>query len=452
MRIVADLIGRLPIRGRLTLAFAAVMIVLFGGLALLLHTRFASSLDAGINRSLRTRSADLATLVRTREGRPSRPSTQLPESGGAFAQVVTTGRSVLEATPGHSTKSLLTASEVRRALLKPVAIDRRDDARLVAQSLGTSPSTVLVVGASLSQRDRALRTLDDLLFIGGPILLVLTCVAGYALAAFALAPVERMRSRAAHISGSTRDDRLPVPRAHDELHRLGDTLNQMLTRLEDAMNRERVFVADAGHELRTPLAILKLELEVLLSEHLTPAELEDRLRSAAEEVDRLAKLAEDLLVIARADQGRLPLERRPVAVEPLLTTVTTRIASTSRGTRISADPAGDLLIPADPDRLEQALTNMVTNAIRYGEGPVRLAAAERNGHVELHVLDEGPGFVPDFLPVAFERFSRADPARSRGGAGLGLSIVRLIAEAHGGTADAANRPGGGADVWVSLPR
>jgi two-component system, OmpR family, sensor kinase len=453
MGIVADLIGRLPIRGRLTLAFAAVMIVLFGGLALLLHTRFASSLDAGINRALHTRSADLATLLRTRRGAPLRPSTQLPESGGAFAQVVTTRGSIVESTPGHSAKSLLAPQEARHAVLESVAIDRRDNARLVAESLATSPPTVLVVGVSLSQRDRALRTLDEMLFIGGPILLILTCVAGYALAAFALAPVERMRGRAAQISGSTHDERLPVPRARDELHRLGETLNQMLTRLEDAMNRERIFVANAGHELRTPLAILKLELEVMLSEHLTQAALERRLRSAAEEVDRLAKLAEDLLVIARADQGRLPVEKRPVDVRLLLSAVTNRIASAARGARIiTADPAGDLVIAADPDQLEQALTNMVTNAMRYGEGPVRLAATERNGHVELHVLDEGPGFAADFLPMAFERFSRADPARSRGGAGLGLSIARLIAEAHGGTADAANRPGGGADVWVSLPR
>jgi signal transduction histidine kinase len=453
MQILADLIGRLPIRGRLTLAFAAVMVVLFGGLALLLHTRFASSLDAGINRALRTRAADLATLVRTREGRPLRPNTQLPESGGAFAQVLTTSGSIVDSTPGHSTKSLLTATEVRRALSERVAIDRRESARVVAQPLATTPQTVLVVGSSLSQRDRALRTLDEMLFIGGPILLVLTCVAGYALAAFALAPVERMRARAERISGSGHDDRLPVPRAHDELYRLGETLNEMLTRLEDTMNRERVFVANAGHELRTPLAILKLELEVALSERLSQAELERRLQSAAEEVDRLSKLAEDLLVIARADQGRLPMEKRSVAVEPLLHKVTTRIATAARGDRlIDTKTAGDLIIPADPDRLEQALTNMVTNALRHGEGPVTLTARERNGHVELHVLDDGPGFTPEFLPVAFERFSRADPARSRGGAGLGLSIVRAIAEAHGGTADAANRDGGGADVWVSLPR
>jgi two-component system OmpR family sensor kinase len=453
MQIATDLIGRLPIRGRLTLAFAAVMIVLFGGLALLLHTRFSSSLDAGINRALHTRAADLATLVRAREGQPARPNTILPESGGAFAQVLTVGGSIVDSTPGHSTKSLLTASEVRRALRERVGIERRKNARLVAQPLATTPPTVLVVGSSLSQRDRALRTLDDLLFIGGPILLVLTCVAGYALAAFALAPVERMRRRAERISGAGHDDRLPVPRAHDELYRLGETLNQMLARLEDAMNRERSFVANAGHELRTPLTILKLELEVTLSENLSHAELERRLQSAAEEVDRLSRLADDLLVIARADQGRLPVEKRPVAVDPLLHTVAGRIAGAAPDDRIiDTHSAGDLMIPADPDRLEQALTNMVTNALRHSDGRVSLTARERNGNVELHVLDEGPGFTPEFLRVAFERFSRADPARSRGGAGLGLAIVRAIAEAHGGTAEAANREGGGADVWVSLPR
>ena len=142
-----------------------------------------------------------------------------------------------------------------------------------------------------------------------------------------------------------------------------------------------------------------------------------------------------------------------MAIEPLLHKVTTRIAGAARNGRpIDAQSSRDLAISADPDRLEQALTNMVSNALKHGEGPVVLTARENNWHVELHVLDDGPGFTPDFLPVAFERFSRADPARSRGGSGLGLSIVRAIAEAHGGTADVANRAGGGADVWVSLPR
>jgi two-component system, OmpR family, sensor kinase len=455
MTTTGELLGRLPIRVRLTLAFAAVMVVLFGGLALLLHTRFAASLDDGIQSGLRTRAADLATLIRGSDndsGLGRHPP--LPESGGTFAQILDPQGRIEDSTPGHGTRALLTPSEIERALQRQIVVGRRDDTRVLAQPLGTSPPGVLVVGVSLAQRDRALRTLDEFLFIGGPILLVLTCLAGYALTAGALAPVERMRAQAARISGARRDDRLPVPAAHDELHRLGDTLNQMLARLEEAMGRERAFVADAGHELRTPLSILKLEFDLALSGDRSREELEARLRSAAEEVDRLANLAEDLLVIARADQGLLPVEKRPVEVQQVLGAVTDRIAGAAqaRGRTLTAEPTDALVVSADPARLEQALTNMVANALRHGDGPIVLTAREHNGHVELHVLDEGNGFRPEFLPRAFERFSRADPARSQGGAGLGLSIVRAIAEAHGGEAGAANRKGHGADVWVALPR
>jgi two-component system, OmpR family, sensor kinase len=452
MTTIGELLGRLPIRVRLTLAFAAVMVVLFGGLALLLHTRFAASLDDGIESGLRTRAADLATLIGGGDGLARHPP--LPESGGTFAQILTPDGRVADSTPGHGARPLLTSAEVRRALRTRVVVGRRDDTRVLAQPLGTTPPGVLVVGVSLSQRDRALRTLDEFLFIGGPVLLVLTCLAGYALAASALAPVERMRARAARISGAGRDDRLPVSAARDELHRLGETLNQMLGRLEEAMSRERAFVADAGHELRTPLSILKLEIDLALSGDRSREELEARLRSAAEEVDRLASLAEDLLVIARADQGLLPVEKRPVEVQRVLRAVTDRIAGAAqaRGRTLTSESADGLVIRADAARLEQALTNMVANALRHGDGPVVLTTRERNGHVELHVLDEGKGFHPEFLARAFERFSRADPARSQGGAGLGLSIVRAIAEAHGGEARAANRAGAGADVWISLPR
>jgi signal transduction histidine kinase len=176
-------------------------------------------------------------------------------------------------------------------------------------------------------------------------------------------------------------------------------------------------------------------------------------RSAAEEVDRLAKLADDLLVIARAEQGRLPLEKRRVEVGQVLDVVAARFATAAggEGRSVRLEGSGRLAVQADRARLEQALTNMVSNALWHGGGEVVLRADKHTGTVELHVLDEGHGFEPGFLPRAFERFSRGDPARSRGGAGLGLSIVQVIAEAHGGRAYAANRAGGGADVWLSLP-
>jgi signal transduction histidine kinase len=440
---------RVPFRVRLTLSFAVVMVVLFGGLALLLQTLFSASLDQGINRSLHTHAADLATLARGRFELPD-----LPESGGTFAQIVdpATGR-VRDATPGHTTRLLRPAQVRQVASGGSLLIDLGERARLLAGPVDTRPRTVLVVGSSLSERNRALRTLSDLLFIGGPTLLILTCLAGYILAARALAPVEKMSAQAARISGAPRGERLPVPEANDELHRLGETVNAMLSRLEDTLARERALVADAGHELRTPLSILKLELELALGADSSRAELQARVRSAAEEVDRLAELADDLLVIARAEQGRLPLEKQRLEVREVLDAAAARFATAASadGRSVRIEGADGLTVDADRARLEQALTNMVSNALWHGAGTVVLRAVKRDGSVELHVLDEGQGFEPGFLPRAFERFSRADPARSRGGAGLGLSIVQVIAEAHGGHAEAANRPQRGADVWLSLP-
>jgi len=437
---------RIPFRLRLTLSFAVVMIVLFGGLALLLQTQFAASLDQGINRSLHTHASDLATLIKG-----SRQLPQLPESNGAFAQIVDPANGqVLDATPGHRA-ALLARSQLRHTPpTGSLLFDHGENERVLAQRVG---GEVLVVGSSLAQRNHALTTLTELLFIGGPAMLILTCLAGYVLAQRALAPVEKMSARAARISGAPQGERLPVPEANDELRQLGDTLNEMLTRLEGALARERQLVADAGHELRTPLSILKLELELALASDSSREELLARVRSAAEEVDRLAQLAQDLLVIARAELGRLPLERRRVQVSEVLGAVADRFAAPSAGTGrpVTLESPEELTLDADATRLEQALTNLVSNALRHGDGPVALRAGQRNGTVELHVLDEGRGFEPDFLPRAFERFSRADPARSGTGAGLGLAIVQVIAEAHGGRAHAANREGGGADVWLSLP-
>ncbi|MHB1836215.1 MAG: HAMP domain-containing sensor histidine kinase [Solirubrobacteraceae bacterium] len=439
-------IRRLPFRLRLMLSFAAVMIVLFGGLALLLQTEFSSSLDQGINRSLSARAAELATLVNG-----SRKLPALPEVDGAFAQIVdAAGGRVKDATDGYRAP-LLTHSELRRAARGPLSLDF-GNARLLARPIATRPAVVLVVGASLSQFDHAMTSLSELLFIGGPMLLVITCLAGYVLAERALAPVQRMTTWAERISGSPHDQRLPVPEANDELHRLGETLNAMLDRLEDALERERKFVACAGHELRTPISILKLELELARTSGGSADELERRLRSAGEEVDKLAGLARDLLVVGRAELGQLALERRPVQVGELLAVVAGRFAAAPNRAAelVRIEAADDLAVDADPGRLEQALVNLVANALRHGDGPIVMTARAAGGEIELHVLDHGPGFAPAFLPRAFECFSRQNSTRAEGGVGLGLSIVRAIAEAHGGRSGAGNRPGGGADVWISV--
>ncbi|MFL5840264.1 MAG: sensor histidine kinase, partial [Thermoleophilaceae bacterium] len=290
------------------------------------------------------------------------------------------------------------------------------------------------------------------LLIGVPLALLLASVAGVGLAAGALRPVERMRSRAATISAAETDARLPLPEARDEIRRLGETLNEMLARLQAAFARERAFVADASHELRTPLAILKAELELAARGRRSNEELSAAVRSAVEEVDRLSCLAEDLLVLARADEGGLPVRAERQALEPLVRQVACAFESRAHttGREIRIDSPADLEARVDAQRIRQALGNLVENALRHGAGDVHVYAQRVNGDVELHVADEGPGFPAEFLPHAFERFTRGDHARARGGAGLGLAIVEAIARGHGGSVHARNT-GGGSDVWLVVP-
>jgi two-component system, OmpR family, sensor kinase len=266
--------------------------------------------------------------------------------------------------------------------------------------------------------------------------------------------VDEMRAEAAAISGEDPGRRLHPGKAKDEITRLGETLNAMLARLERAIQKERSFVADASHELRTPLALMKTELDLALRKPRTAPELEEALQSASAETDRLVRLAEDLLVLAQADDGRLPLRHDELRADDLLETVQEAFQARAEasGRTIQSEAANGVALTGDRLRLEQALGNLVDNALRHGSGDVSLSAVDRNARVELHVVDEGQGFPPDFLPRAFERFGRADNARTSGGAGLGLALAAAIAEAHRGSAHAANRDGGGADVWLAIPR
>jgi signal transduction histidine kinase len=219
----------------------------------------------------------------------------------------------------------------------------------------------------------------------------------------------------------------------------------MLARLEAGQARERSFVADASHELRSPLAMLTTELELIARDRPTGEELDGALSSAIAEADRLAGLTGDLLVVAQSESDRIPIARETVRVADLLAAVGRRYP----GVLVEEVPGLDL--EADPRRLEQALGNLVENAFNHGAGPVRISALLHGEQVELHVRDSGPGFPSEFLGRAFERFARADGARGSGGTGLGLAIVAAIAAGHGGSAHAVNRPGCGADVWIAVP-
>ncbi len=453
--------SRIPIRLRVTLAFTAVMAVVLAVVGLFLYLQLADQLDESIDQGLLSRGAEASTLVRAASGGELGLAEQNPliESDESFAQVLGADGAIVDSTPQLGDLPVLDADELARALEEPTFFERdgvpgiEGTARLLAAPVDTGEGAlVAIVGSSLEDRDESLASLAALLALGGTAALLLASLAGYWAAASALRPVEAMRRRAARISAGGPGERLPVGTPDDEIARLGETLNQMLARLTAAFARERRFVDDASHELRTPLALHKTELELALRYAEDEAQLRAAIGSSVEEIDRLIQLAEDLLVVARSDENGLPLSIESIAAADLLATVAERFAAQAEaaGRRIVLD-AGELIVEGDRLRLEQALTSMVDNSLRHGDGDVRLWARAGEGGTEIHVTDQGAGFSPAFLERAFERFSRADEGRSGGGSGLGLAIAEAIAAAHGGRARAANAEPGGADVWIELP-
>jgi two-component system, OmpR family, sensor kinase len=439
-------VSRLPIRVRLTLGFAAAMAVVLAGVGLFVYQRVANQL-------LRTVDQTLVGQAReeTASGRVDADTgggTTLAQRFGSRGQVTRSQPQGLAPLVG---RDVLEQARAGRIWLDEEVPGRRSTWRILAQP-GAERGTVSVLARSLGPREESLDHLGHELLIFLPLALLAASLGGYALAAGALRPVEAMRRRAEAVTAGE-PSRLPVPPARDEVSRLAVTLNDMLARLQGAFEHERRFVADASHELRTPLALLQTELDLALRRPRSREELESALRSAAEETQRLSRLADDLLLIARADQGPLPMQRDVFSASDLLNDAATRFANpaSSLGRSLRVEPT-DLYVDADPLRVGQALVNLLDNALAHGAGTVELAAEERNGFVELHVRDDGPGFPDAFRARAFDRFSRADEARGRGGSGLGLSIVELVARAHGGSAGLRNDPTGGADVWISLPR
>ena len=431
------------------------MAVVLVAVGLFVYARVGSDLDAALNNSLRTRADDLAALAGA--GRPDAPDQErLVASDESLAQVIGAGENVEYSSPGLGGQPLLQAGELARARRGPLFVERDSVAgfderlRLLARP---ADGRVVVVGATREDRDEALSSLGTVLVTGAPIALLLAALAGYWLASAALRPVGAMRKEAAEVSRLGSGRRLPVPPAGDELARLGGTLNEMLERLERSAERERGFVASASHELRTPLALLKAELELALREGRSAEELRAAVASAATESDRLAQLADDLLVLARADEGKLPVRPEPLDATELLRSTARRFEARAAesGRELRVDPDDGLVLHADRLRLEQALANLVDNALRHGDGVVELAAEPSGGAIRLHVRDRGPGFELDLEGRAFERFTRGDRARSRGGTGLGLAIVDAIAQSHGGRAGGDAREGGGLDAWVELP-
>ncbi|MEX0833012.1 MAG: ATP-binding protein [Actinomycetota bacterium] len=447
----------MPIRARLSIAFAAAMALLLAAIGAFVYLRLGAELLETIDTRLRAQAVALEAGIETDEGVVG--ELDLEGATATAAQVVDDSGRVLESTDVTSPVPLVNPSDLSTA--GPAFIDRRlagsdDTARIFILPVEESSSPLfVVVGSSLEERDSALESLLLLLVLGGPALLAVSALGAWFLAGAALRPVERMRREAAAVSASEPGRRLPVPGSHDEVARLGETLNSLLDRLEEALGRERRFVDDASHELRTPLGILKAELDLALSRARSTEELEAALRSASEEADRLVSLAEDLLVLSRARGGKLPVHRTEWKLDETIAEACGpfRIKAERAGVTIevSAEP---ISVRLDGARVRQVIENLLSNALRHAPagGRIEVSASRESGSIRLACEDSGGGFPPEFVARAFDPFARGEnePTGSAG-AGLGLAIVRAVAEAHGGSASVENLPGGGARVTVLLP-
>ena len=458
--------SRLPIRWRLTLAFVVALTVVLTAAGVFLHFQLSSDVDRDIERDLRTRAAQLSGLLMREpiSSLPTAAAEQL-EPDETIAQILTPTGGVVAAT-AYADVRLLTHEQLRDAAVGEVFVDREGDAQL-DESLrifampvhARDENFIVVVTDSLDERAQTLASTLGVEIVGLTAALVASCGVGYWVSGLALRPVEDLRQRAAAISGDDLGDAerapLPVSPVADEIGRLGLTLNDMLDRIgraqaaqREALKQQRQFLADASHQLRTPLAIIKAEVELAQSGTTQGDDLRAAMASVGEETDRLSKLTEQLLLLAAADEQRLSLQRESVKLRDLLEEVAERGRGRAQlqDRMITVDSDGGT-VSADRQRLEYALGNLVDNALTHGAGDMQLVGKHAGDLVQLQVHDHGSGFSHDYLAHPFVRFA---PTASTGrSTGLGLAIVQAITEAHGGVVSLTNDAG--ASVILSLP-
>ncbi len=437
---------------RPSLRFRLALLATVGGMAVLtagavvLYQDLSRELSDAITRELTVRVADLAAGIESGEVPPGSP---------IAAQVIDPGGDVVH--PSGAVP-LLTDAELARAIHQQIVVDRPvlsigEDARLLAGPVTQDGSELVAVAAtSTTPLAQARDRLVVVLTIAGPLLAAGIGFAAWALTGVALRPVRRMAGEAARISATSVGRRLPEPAGDDEIAELGRTLNRMLERIDAAVSHERAFIDDAAHELRTPIAVLRGELELASHDEHDPEAMAQSISSALEETDRLTHLTDGLLTLARADAGQLAPGG---STTELLATARNSVRRVPPRDGVTVEVRGEpAIVSGDPESIGPIVTNLVGNAQRFAASRVVVSARRRNGRAELVVADDGPGFPAGLLPRAFDRFVRADTARhgSGGGTGLGLAIVAALARALGGTVSAANGPPlGGARVEVELP-
>lgn len=436
------------VRVRTTISATIVVAVALAVAGVVLVAILRDTLVDNVDSGLDLRSRDIAALI---EGGASPRSIAIEGEEDGFAQII-----------GRDGTVLVASSNIEGE--DPIVLGRRgtfdlddspvDEGTFRVRATATDTVTI-VVGRSLEDVERTTRVITLALGVGLPALVLVVAASTWLVASRALRPVEAIRSEVADIGGSGLHRRVPEPTVDDEIGRLATTMNEMLDRLERASDLQRRFISDASHELRTPLATIRHELDLARND--PHADFEPVIDDVAEEALRMQRLVDDLLLLARhdhhRDQDRRSTQANHGTVD--LDDLALVEAHRTRRTNITIDASGlsEAQVRGDADQLTRVIGNLIDNAIRHASHQVAVSNSTADDLVQLHVDDDGPGVKPGDQTRIFERFTRADDARSRatGGAGLGLAIVDELVKDHGGTIEVADSPFGGARFTVTLP-
>ena len=467
---------RIGLRGRLALSFAAIVVAAFAIAFVAVYETTGSQLRSRIDQDLRAESDAIAAHLQpgsespqaaaaaTRaylRGRPFGPSARLLIVTVPGAGTVTNEPELVgpRREPGESRadvrEELRQAAQLRRPTpgYSDVNLADAGSVRLLTRTLpGPGGPVTIQVGEPLQSVSRAQSEVARTFLIAGALTLAAALLAAYLLAARTVAPLRRMARIAAAVDAGELSLRIGGRGPRDEVRMLAESFDHMLDRLETAFSRQRQFVSDASHELRTPLTALRGQLEVLAREpDPSPERVAEVERRAMTEVRRVQRLVEDLLTLARLDEGVVP-KPADVPLEPFLRET---VAAVDGARRIELEPLAPGTLRADPDQVAQVVRNLLRNAVDHtpAGGRVRVGAEAEDGTVRIYVDDEGNGIPPAERDRVFDRFHRVEAARDRssGGSGLGLAIARSIVEAHGGRIWAADSPLGGARIAFELP-
>jgi signal transduction histidine kinase len=445
------------VRGRSTIAAVIVVLVGLGLAAATFLALLQRDLNATVQSSATARVGEVVAQIKQEGVESLAADSRSVTRGSQVVQVIDGAGRVVSASSSRAQLAPLTEVRAAPDQIRDVRasrlslLDDDDPYLLVVAGVRSKDQTYRVIVATpISAQQQSVRTALSLLLVGSPILLLLVGVATWMLVGRALGPVERIRARVSEIGGSRVEERIPVPASGDEIARLAATMNQMLERLDTAQRTQRRFVADSSHELRSPLATLAASLEVATTDT-TNRSWRELAPVMTAEVSRMGHLVEDLLLLAKVDEHSMRLHVEEVDLDDLVDAEARRLRAFPRLTVVpSVHP---VRVMGDRARLGQAITNLADNAARHATSTVRLTLRERPDGASIVVEDDGPGVPAEQRDRVFERFVRLDASRGRssGGSGLGLSIVREIVLAHGGTVRMVDRTDGGCRVELTLP-